>query len=197
MFKQFDKNAQGQIDLRLTSEKTFQENIADMVEFAAAVREDMTGKYRMIRSKQEGYGYLAQLYATAAAHMKSVKDGMTKLLTMLGGNEDECADQAASIFNSCQDVVENALLMAAEAKKVSQDLYALAVVAGEPMTPIDEAIAKQEYLDSQKEAELEDTTDNSDGREQNTELSPSEKLSDDEDLDEGLGEALDDALQEE
>lgn len=137
MWNDFDENGQANMDLRLDSERDLQSNIGTMIDFAELVRKDTDGEQRVIRSKQEGYGYLAQLYTAVQANMKAVKVGMDKLLGMLGTDESACADQAASIFNSCQDVVESALLMAAESKKVSTDLYAL-IHGG--MTPIEEAL---------------------------------------------------------
>ena len=114
----------------------------------------MAGEQRIIRSKQEGYGYLAQLYVTVGANMKNVKVGMDKLLGMLGGDPEECADQAASIYNSCQDVIESALLMAAEARKVSQDLYSIAATTQSSMNPIEEAIANEGFSEPSSEVEI-------------------------------------------
>lgn len=136
MFQQYDGDGQVNMDLRLDSERDLQSNIGTMIDFAELVRKDTDGEQRVIRSKQEGYGYLAQLYTAVQANMKSVKVGMDKLLGMLGTDESACADQAASIFNSCQDVVESALLMAAEAKKVSADLYAIIPEPG--LTPLEQ-----------------------------------------------------------
>ena len=155
MFREYDeKDGQLLMDLRLDSEKDLQGNIATMVDFAELVRKDMAGEQRIIRSKQEGYGYLAQLYVTVGANMKNVKVGMDKLLGMLGGDPEECADQAASIYNSCQDVIESALLMAAEARKVSQDLYSIAATTQSSMNPIEEAIANEGFSEPSSEVEI-------------------------------------------
>ena len=159
MFQQYDEDGQVNMDLRLDSQRDLQSNIGTMIDFAELVRKDTDGEQRVIRSKQEGYGYLAQLYTAVQANMKSVKVGMDKLLGMLGTDESACADQAASIFNSCQDVVESALLMAAEAKKVSADLYAIIPEPG--LTPLeqmaDDGFREVEPDTPESEAEAEES----------------------------------------
>lgn len=161
MYRETDENGQITMDFRLDSEKNLQNNIETMIEFAEKVRKDTDGESRMIRSKQEGYGYLAQLYSDVTINMKAVKTGMDKLLLILNTDETMCADQAASIFNYCQDVVEKALLMAAEAKKVSNDLYSMVVVEPLPMEEIMEDDGFEE-VEEQPAEQLEEQEEQAD-----------------------------------
>ena len=102
---------------------------------AAGYRDVGAGGEACQIGQQEGC-HIGDLLIRAASAERYGLVIVGRLLGMLGTDESACADQAASIFNSCQDVVESALLMAAEAKKVSADLYAIIPEPG--LTPLEQ-----------------------------------------------------------
>lgn len=123
MFTPTDKSGQYVIDTRLDSEKSMEGNVLTMVDFATAIRKgEVSGQ--KIKNKHEGYGFLADRHQNVTHQIKQVKDGMGDLLNSLASDNDaEAVDKVASLTNSLYDLIQSAVLMAAEARRVSDDLY--------------------------------------------------------------------------
>ena len=149
MYKKTDEYGQFQMDCRLTSERTIEENVNVMIEFAAELRKGQVGEVK-VRNRHEGYGLLADAHQNVIKATKSLKDGMGSLLDSLATDDNEAVDKTESVANALADVIHTATIMAAEAKRVSNDLYN---ESWNP-TPIEQAIAED---DGFKEPEDSDT----------------------------------------
>lgn len=122
MFKQMDENGQYNIDCRLSSERDMDENVSAIIQFATDLRKEQVGDDK-IRNRHEGYGLMADRFQEVATKMKGVNDGMKQLLQMLPMGDSAAIDKTESIANALEDLIAEAVQMAAEAKRVSGDLF--------------------------------------------------------------------------
>ena len=93
-----------------------------MIEFATELRKEQAGETK-VRNRHEGYGLLADAHQNVIKAMKGLKDGMGDLLDSLAINDGVAVDKTESVANALADVIHTATIMAAEAKRVSGDLY--------------------------------------------------------------------------
>lgn len=113
---------QMEMDLRLRPEIELEENIGIVIEFAhSQLEEEKIGN--SVKNRHEGYGLLAERFANLSNSLKNVKDGMTAMLRILPVDDHKAIDAVASIDNSLTDLVVAAVSMAAEAKRINDDLY--------------------------------------------------------------------------
>ena len=142
---------QMEMDLRLQEERDLDENIGIVIEFAHKQLLTQIGESK-VKNRHEGYGILADKFASLNATLKSVKDGMVAMLRILPTDDHKAIDAVASVDNSLTDLVVAAVSMAAEAKRINDDLY-----NGLIGTPIEEYISSLENAsDGFEEAEGEE-----------------------------------------
>ena len=122
MYRPMDDNGQYNIDCRLSREKDMEDNISTMIQFATEVRKDEVGEAK-VRNKHEGYGFLADFYQTLIHCAKQVKDGMNDLLNALPGDDTTAVNKTESLSRALEDIILSGVRMAAEARRVSGDLY--------------------------------------------------------------------------
>ena len=151
MYKEQDEYGQFQLDCRLSSERTIEENVNVMIEFATELRKDQVGEVK-VRNRHEGYGLLADAHQNVIKAMKSLKDGMGDLLDSLAMNDSVAVDKTESVANALADVIHTVTIMAAEAKRVSNDLYK----ENWNPTPIEQAIAEEDGFEEPDEDSTEE-----------------------------------------
>lgn len=139
MWKETDEYGQYQIDCRLSGERTMEENVNVMIEFATDIRKKQVGEQK-VKNRHEGYGFLADAHQDVLKAMKSLKDGMADLLGCLPQTDAVAVDKTESVANALADVILSATKMAAEAKRVSSDLFK----ENWDPTPIEQAIAEDD-----------------------------------------------------
>lgn len=122
MYSEYDENGQMQLDCRLSSERNMEENTMVMIEFATDIRKEQVGDVK-VKSRHEGYGLLADAYQTVGAKIKLVNDGMKALLMSLAQNDQIAIENTERVASALADTILAATEMAAEAKRVSLDLY--------------------------------------------------------------------------
>lgn len=146
MWKEIEKNGQYKIDCRLSGERTIEENINVMIDFATELRslEEQNAK---VRNRHEGYGILADIHQDVIRAVKSLKDGMGNLLNSLNTNDGIAVDKIESIASALVDVIHAATIMTAEARRVSKDLY----IEGWSPTPLEEAAQDDDFEDPEME----------------------------------------------
>ena len=122
MYRETDEYGQYQLDSRLSSERTMEENVAVMIGFAAGIAKDQAGE-KKVKNRHEGYGILAEEHQKVIAAMKLLKDGMGDYLDALQATDSQAIDRVQSVANALALVVLTSTRMAAEATRVSNDLY--------------------------------------------------------------------------
>ncbi len=124
MYKETNENGQYQLDWRLNSESSLEENVNIMIDFLCESKKQEIGEKR-IRNRHEGYGFLADAYLSVNFAMKKVKDGMADLLQALPVPDDSAAvDKVESLTNALTDAIIAISEMTAESRRVSNDLFA-------------------------------------------------------------------------
>lgn len=122
MFKNPDDNGQYVIDSRSDAEKVIEEKVVEFIEFATAIEKKATENKR-IRNRHEGYGFLAEAHQEVIRSAKAVKDSMTDLLNVLPSDDSQAVDKTESIVAALEDLLKSTVLMAAEGKRISSDLF--------------------------------------------------------------------------
>ena len=127
-----------ELDLRLDYERGLKDNIATVTKFAGQkMAEDLQEEGRpltAVRTKQEAYGVLAQQFVRVSGKMRLLKGGMNDYLKALDG-DSEAGQITASLYNSAVEMAQEAVIFAAHAKRILEDLY-----YGQT-TPIEDALA--------------------------------------------------------
>lgn len=135
---------QMELDLRLDYERDLKTNIATVAKFTGQkMKEDLEDAGRpltTIRTKQEAYGVAAQQFVRVAQKNKSLKGEMDDFLKSLEG-DGEATQIAGALYNSGIELAQEAVIMAAHAKRILEDLYYGAA------TPLEEYSAQQEADD--------------------------------------------------
>jgi hypothetical protein len=167
MYNETDENGQYQLDCRLDSERDLEENVSIMITFAHKQLEAKVGN-NFVKNRYEGYGLLSEHFGVLNKLIKDVNHGMSMLLTMLPINDIKAIDAIASIDNALAEVVSKAVQMAAEARRINDDLYHNAPLES---TPLEDYMAENDgfeevgdgapdvSLDGQEEPESPDGTD--------------------------------------
>jgi hypothetical protein len=127
-------------DVRLDSERELEENVNLMIEFAHKQLMAEVGE-STVRNRHEGYGILAEANVELNGSLKSVKDSMVTFLRTLPLNDSRAIEAVSSIDNSLTKVVLAAVRMAAEAKRINDDLY---VSLSGHTTPLEDYLNEQE-----------------------------------------------------
>ena len=137
MDKETAANGQYPLDCRLSSEWNLEENTSVMIDFAHDIVK--TQKPGKVKNRHEGYGILAEAMCVLNGQIKSVSDGMKTFLINLSSDDDiRAIERTESISNALADTIVAAVTMAAEAKRISDDLYES---AGDFRSPLEEYAA--------------------------------------------------------
>ena len=117
---------QMELDLRLDYEKDLKTNIATVTKFTGQkMAEDLEGAGRpltTIRTKQEAYGVAAQQFVKVGQKQKALKGEMDDFLKSLE-SDGEATQIAGALYNSGIELAQEAVIMAAHAKRILEDLY--------------------------------------------------------------------------
>lgn len=132
MYSETDENGQYQLDCRLDAERDLEENISVMIEFAHKQLEHSVGD-NFVKNRYEGYGLLSEHITGLAKALKDVSNGMAMLSKTLPIDDGKAIDAVASIDNSLADVTKEAVRMAAEARRINDDLYHNALLEPTPL----------------------------------------------------------------
>lgn len=146
MYKEMDENGQYQMDCRLDSERDLEENVSIMITFAHRQLEARVGD-NFVKNRYEGYGLLSEQFSGLAKALKEVGNGMTTFLKIMPLGDSRAIDAVASIENSLADVAKQAVRMAAEARRINDDLYHNAPET----TPLEEYIAENDGFEEVEE----------------------------------------------
>lgn len=134
------KYEQTELDLRLDWERDMDENIEILVSFAHRVlMEAQAGN--LVKNRHEGYGLLAEQYVNVNTALKSLKDDMAAYLKILPIDDFKAVDAVASIDGSLHKLIVAATNMAAQAKRISDELYTMTQSYKSPL---------EEYADGQE-----------------------------------------------
>lgn len=118
------KYTQMSFDVSLESERELKDNVMVAVEFACKQVDREAGK--QVESRHEGYGIAAERMNALSNSMKVVGDSMKTFLRILPAGDREAIDAASSLKNAAIEAVYEAVLLAANADKVMNDLYEIA-----------------------------------------------------------------------
>ena len=121
MYKEMDDSGQLNLDCRLESEKSLEDNILTVMEFAS----DIQRRERKSATKDrfDGYGHLADDYQHVLKAAKSVKEGMNDLLEALQLDDNAATDRTEGLILALTSLISTAVRMAADGKLVSRDLF--------------------------------------------------------------------------
>lgn len=115
-----------EMDLRLDYERDLKTNIATVAKFTGQkMKEDLEDAGRpltTIRTQQEAYGVAAQQFVKVGQKSKALKGGMDDFLKSLEG-DGEATQIAGGLYNSAIELAQEAVIMAAHAKRILEDLY--------------------------------------------------------------------------
>lgn len=149
---------QMELDITLDSERSLKDNLQEVARFALgqAMQDEHPG---IVKNKHEGYGIAAEEYSALLRAEKAVQTEMKTMLSLLSNDEGTFINICGSLYNSCIDAAMAAIKMAAQSRRIMQDLY------GETApTPL------EEYMDS-----MEGEDDGFEETEEDTEVSESEE----------------------
>lgn len=141
------KYTQMSFDVSLESERELKDNVMVAVEFACKQVDREACK--QVESRHEGYGIAAERMNALSNSMKVVGDSMKTFLRILPAGDREAIDAASSLKNAAIEAVYEAVLLAANADKVMNDLYE---IARDEVSPL-EAYAQEQENAGFEEAE--------------------------------------------
>lgn len=144
------KYTQMSFDVSLESERELKDNVMVAVEFACKQVDREAGK--QVESRHEGYGIAAERMNALSNSMKVVGDSMKTFLRILPAGDREAIDAASSLKNAAIEAVYEAVLLAANADKVMNDLYE---IARDEVSPL-EAYAQEQENAGFEEAEAQE-----------------------------------------
>lgn len=133
------KYTQMSFDVSLESERELKDNVMVAVEFACKQVDREAGK--QVESRHEGYGIAAERMNALSNSMKVVGDSMKTFLRILPAGDREAIDAASSLKNAAIEAVYEAVLLAANADKVMNDLYE---IARDEVSPLEAYAQEQE-----------------------------------------------------
>lgn len=143
-----DRYEQMEFDVTLESEKELKENIRLAIGFASKQIE--TEGLKPVVSRHEGYGVVAERHVALTASVKAVSKDMADFLAILPASDREAIDAAARLQNSATEVAYQAILLAAQAGRVSNDIYKL---QPEEITPLEQMMGDTDGFEETEAAE--------------------------------------------
>lgn len=147
MWSEMNSEGQYNIDCRLSGERTMEENVNVMIGFATDICREQN---RQVKNRHEGYGYLAEAHQNVIKAVKALKDGMSDLLDTLPVSDSMAVDKTQSVANTLADVILTATQMAAEANRISKDLYQESWNGTEP-TPLEKYAEENDGFEEPEE----------------------------------------------
>ena len=132
------KYSQMSFDVSLESERELKDNVMMAVEFACKQVDQEARK--QVESRHEGYGIAGERMNALSNSMKVVGDSMKRFLRILPAGDSEAIDAASSLKNAAIETVYEAVLLAANADKVMNDLYE---IAKDEISPLEDYLAEQ------------------------------------------------------
>lgn len=130
---------QQEMDLRLDWERDLDDNVETVITFVYKILMDKNGD-NTVKNRREGYGLLAEQYVGVTTALKDLKDDMGDFLKVLGIDDFKAVDAVSSIDRSLHKLIVTTVRMAAQAKRISDELYQ---IASEYKTPL------EEYMDGE------------------------------------------------
>ena len=134
-------------DISLDSGREVQENILMAIDFAGRQISEENTKH--VESKHEGYGIAAEKANSLNNAVKGVSESMKQFLRILSADEGDAISAASSLKNAATLAAVEAVLLAANADKIMNDLYR---AESSRLTPLEEYIADQEQFEEAGEA---------------------------------------------
>lgn len=133
---------QMEIDMRLDYERNLKDNLITVTKFAQEQMkqnlQDEGRPLKTVESKQEAYGVAMQQFVKVCAKEKQLKGEMDDFLKLLDA-DGEVTQVAGSIYNAAIELVQEGVLMAAQASRILADLYYT-----QPKAPMDEYLEAEE-----------------------------------------------------
>lgn len=140
---------QQELDLRLDWERDLDENIETVVAFVHKILMD-SKKDDMVKNRHEGYGLLSEQYINVNAALKGLKDDMAGFLKILPIDDFKAVDSVAAIDGSLHKLIVAAVCMAAQSKRISDELYQIASLN---KTPLEEYTENNDGFETVEERE--------------------------------------------
>lgn len=145
------KYTQTSFDVSLESERELKDNVMVAIEFACKQVDREARK--QVESRHEGYGIASERMNALSNSMKVVGDSMKTFLRILPAGDREAIDAASILKNAAIEAVYEAVLLAANADKVMNDLYEIAREEVSPLEAYAEAQENEEFEESEAQEE--------------------------------------------
>lgn len=113
---------QMEMDFTLERDRNLKTNIETVAKFAGYQLEDECA-VSTIRNKHEAYGVAAENFSKLGATIKNVSTDMGTFLKILQSQDADCVSVAGSLYNSSIEVAQAAIVLAAHANRIMNDLY--------------------------------------------------------------------------
>lgn len=118
---------QMEIDVRLDSERTLQDNVAKVIQFAYEKRnmeaEESGYPLAPVRNKHEGYGIAAEAWSKIQTCEKDIKNGMGDYLALLQVQNEDAIHSCGKLYDAAMHLAIEAIRMAADMNRIMNDLY--------------------------------------------------------------------------
>lgn len=163
---------QMELDITLDSDRTIKDNLQEVARFALGKMVQEKNP-EMVKNRHEGYGIAAEMHSGLIKSEKSVEIEMKAMLSLLPNGEGDFMNICGSLYNAAIDVAVSAIHLAAQSRRIMEDLY-----DSEPVTPLEEYAASLQEDDGFEEADDNedpesdnegDTDDNNNTESDNTE----------------------------
>lgn len=152
MYQEYDsESGQYNLDCRLDAERTLDENVSVIAEFVYQQRREAVGD-DPVKNRYEGYGLLVERFAGLQNAVKVVNNEIQNYQKILPISDVRAVDSASSIENALTNVITSALQMAAESKRVSDDMYNYASQHPEK-TPLEEYAEGEGFQETEEQPE--------------------------------------------
>lgn len=148
-----------QMEIDVTLESDLKENMQAAAKFALGQIMEYTHPTK-VKNRHEGYGIAAEGYSALQGKMKSAKTDMDDLLKLLPNGDGDVLNVIGSLYNSSVEVAVEAIKLAAQSQRITDDLY-----YGESRpTPLEELMDADEQEDEGDG--FEETEDNKENAEE-------------------------------
>lgn len=134
-----------QLDVTLSHEKAIKENVTTTVEFV--YKQNLAKGVEEIKNKHEGYGIAAENHAKLSSNVKNINTDMGNMLKLLPNDSGEFVNATTSLFNSAVETAMAAINLAAESKRIIDDL----IYTNTDETPIENMINETDEFEEIEE----------------------------------------------
>lgn len=138
---------QMELDITLESDRSIKDNLQEVARFdlGKMIQEKNP---ETVRNRHEGYGIVAEMYSALQRNEKAVGIEMRSMLSILPNGEGDFMNICGSLYNAAIDVAVSAIHLAAQSRRIMEDLY-----DSEPVTPLEEYADSLQEDDGFEEAE--------------------------------------------